>query len=550
MTKKPILSTIFLLFAICVISQPNQTLDNEALTSLLYQHASDDGPGMAVGIVQEGKITYEQYVGYANLEHKVKIDKDTRFNIASNAKQFTALCILTLINEGKVKLADDIREYLPELYPDIEERITLSQVLAHTSGIRDISYLWGLKGQTWWKMFVDNEDAMDLIRAQRELNCKPGTEYIYSNSNYILLTKVIEKVTGEDFSEFAKSMFEKLGMAGTKFHTNYMAVIPHKASPYGQWNGWKKYPTITETHGDGGLFTTLQDQLQWEKILQLNNGEYFSREFIQQSQLPLEYDYGYGQEFGEYKGENYRYHNGSTGAYNATFMRFPSRNLSVVVMANSGSVPTNYLARQMVDEVLDLEVIRKTYPSGPEEIPAEIPQVKLIGTYKESGNRGSIINIREREGTLYREIYQRTPAPLTQEEGAVYTYTSNEAKLRMAFTKDDIGVSGFKIYLSTQAVSSYEKLPSVVLDIEYKQSLSGTFFNDETQTTMSIEHANGNKFIITKNGRERKGELVYKDMLRMNAYEIRIERDEKDTIVSLRVDNNRIRNVRFTKVED
>ncbi|MEM7515018.1 MAG: serine hydrolase domain-containing protein, partial [Bacteroidota bacterium] len=504
MNKQTILPTILLFFSIGLHAQVNK----EAITKLLYQHASDEGPGMAVGIMQDGKIIFEQYVGYANLEHEVKIDKDTHFNIASNAKQFTALCVLKLIHEGKVKLEDDIRDYLPELYPTIADKITISQIISHTSGIRDISYLWGLKGQTWWKMFVDNEDAMDLIRAQKDLNCQPGTEYIYSNSNYILLTEVVQKVSGQDFSDFAKSMFEDLGMPSTAFRTNYMAVIPHKASPYGQWSGWKKYPTITETHGDGGLYTTLQDQLQWEQIIQLNEGKYLSREFIEESQQPLEYNYGYGLEFGEYKGEKYHYHNGSTGAYNATFMRFPSKNLSIIVMANSGSVPTYYLAAQIVDEILVLEVPRKTYPSGPEEIQAEIPQSELIGSYKGAGRDGTIINIREREGKLYREIYQRTPAPLTQEDGTLYTYISNEATLRLAFTKDATGVSGFKIYLSTQPVSSYEKLPSEDMGLDYKESLNGSFFNDETQTTIRIEHANENKFIIIKNGRERKGELI------------------------------------------
>ncbi|MEL6195157.1 MAG: serine hydrolase domain-containing protein, partial [Bacteroidota bacterium] len=529
MNKQTILTAILIFLAISLYSQVN----NEAITKLLYQHASDEGSGMAVGVMQNGEITYEGYVGYANLEHQVKIDKDTRFNIASNAKQFTALCVLKLIHEGKVNLEDDIRDYLPELYPTIKDEITISQIIAHTSGVRDISYLWGLKGQTWWKMFVDNGDAMDLIRAQRDLNCKPGMEYIYSNSNYILLAEIVKKVSGQDFSDFAISMFEDLDMPSTAFRTNYMAVIPHKASPYGQWNGWKKYPTITETHGDGGLFTTLQDQLQWEKIIQLNDGKSLSREFIEESQQPLEYDYGYGLEFGEYKGEKYHYHNGSTGAYNATFMRFPSRNLSIIVMANSGSVPTYYLAAQIVDEILGLEVPLKTYPSGPEEIQARIPQSELIGSYKGAGRDGTIINIGEREGKLYREIYQRDPAELIPEEGSLYHYLSNGAKIRMAFSKDESGVTGFSIFLSTQPVLSYERLPSFEQDKDYKLSLNGSFFNDETQTTINIEHANGNKFIITKNGRERKGELIYKDLLRMNAYEIKIVRDEEDKIIEL-----------------
>ena len=277
MTQQNVLLALFLLFTVSLFSQSKPALDSEAITKILYQRASDETPGMAVGIVKDGTIVYEHYIGYADLIHKVKITKDTRFNIASNAKQFTALCILTLIEQGKISLEDDIRKYLPELHKDIEDRITISNLLTHTSGVRDYCDLLALQGKTWWKQFIDNGDAMELLQGQKDLNFKPGTEYMYSNSNYIILTEIVKKVTGQEFSEFAKTLFEALDMPSTGFLTQYTAVIPNKARPYGNWDGWQEEPTITEVHGDGALFTTLPDQLKWEQIVQDNNGSTFPK---------------------------------------------------------------------------------------------------------------------------------------------------------------------------------------------------------------------------------------------------------------------------------
>ena len=185
--------------SINLFAQSKLELDSEAITKILYQHANDDIPGMAVGIVKDGEIVYEHYLGYANLEHEIKIDKDTRFNIASDAKQFTALCILKLVEQGKLDLKDDIRKYLPDLYKNIEDKITISNLISHTSGVRDYGYLIGLSGKTAWKLFIDNDDVIALLQDQKDLNFKPGTEYLYSNSNYILLTEIVKSVTGQTF---------------------------------------------------------------------------------------------------------------------------------------------------------------------------------------------------------------------------------------------------------------------------------------------------------------------------------------------------------------
>jgi len=544
MTIQRILIFILLFITGYLKAQPISEDQKQALIKTIFQHTDDASPGVAIGIIKDGQILYEKYVGYSNLEHQIKIDQQTRFNIASNAKQYTALCILKLAQEGKLQLEDDIRTYLPDLYPDIKDPITISNVITHTSGVRDISALWSIKGITWWQEFVDNDDAMDLIRAQQDLNFKPGTDRIYSNSNYIILTEIVKKVTDQDFSDYAQSVFQELEMPNTKFRTNYMAVIPNKARPYGNWGGWREYPSITETHGDGALFTTLKDQLKWEQIIQQNDGNYCSKAFVQASQSPIAHDYGFGLEFGQYKGLPYTFHDGSTGAYNATFLRFPEEQVAIIVMSNSGSVPTNYLAKQIANIVLEVEDPESVYPGMPETIESLKSNQEILGIYINDG--GGIITIVEKEGAIYREIDQQPRKLINEKEGLFYYETNPD--LKMNFTHIGTPQQRFTIYLSSQGPATYYKIPQPPLGNFDRAELNGTFSNSETNTQISIKHLENNEYLITRNEKDRKGNLVVKDLLTINAYQLKVIRDSNGKIIGLNANNDRIRNMIFRRL--
>ena len=133
------------------------------LDSIATQDVPKGAPGIATGIVSNGKIIYEKVAGFANLTDSSLIAKDTRFNIASNGKQFTALSILILIDEKKISLTDDIRKYLPTIYPKLSSKITIENLLNHTSGIRDVYDLWSLQGLTWWEHSFSNKDVLEHL---------------------------------------------------------------------------------------------------------------------------------------------------------------------------------------------------------------------------------------------------------------------------------------------------------------------------------------------------------------------------------------------------
>ncbi|MEN0003173.1 MAG: serine hydrolase domain-containing protein [Bacteroidota bacterium] len=547
--KQNVLLVLFFLFTINLFPQSTSEIDSEAITKILYQYADDEEPGMAVGVVKDGKIVYEYYMGYADLTHQVKVFEGTRFNIASNAKQFTALCVLKLAQEGKIKLDDDIRKYFPELYKNIEDKITISNLITHTSGIRDYCDLMALTGKTWWKQFIDNGDAIELLEGQQTLNFRVGTEYLYSNSNYILLAELVKKVADQDFNDFAIALFEALDMPSTGFFTHYGAIIPNRARPYGNWGVWREEPTITEVHGDGALFTTLRDQLQWEQIVQANNGKYLPQELINESQSTLESSiedgYGYGLFFDKFNELDYVFHDGVTAAYNNTFLRFPSKDLSIVVMTNNRNVIANNIAWQIAGIALELSTDNTRYPAGPEKIESLRKLQDVVGSYQ--NNAGTIIKITEKDGFLYRDLYQREPVKLLPEQGGLFEYETIEG-LKMHFSNIGQTKQQLTIYRATQVPNTFYRLYLSDLTKFDKNELNGRFYNQETDTEIILKFVEGTTYSLIKNGREREAQLIIEDYIRMMSdYKIRILRDKNGKVVGLNVENNRIKNVIFER---
>ncbi len=258
------------------------------LDSIATQDVPAKAPGIATAIVQNGKLVYEKYAGYADFADSSLITKNTRFNIASNGKQFTALAILSLFDAKKLKLTDDIRIYFPTLFPNRKEKITVQSMLNHTSGIRDCYDLWSLQGYTWWKQSFSNADVLKLMELQQDLNFEPGTRYLYSNSNYILLALIVEKVSGKSFVEYTNDMFKKLNMPNTSFEADHTKIAGPIARSYFNFDKWTTYNWIWNACGDGNIFSTLEDQVQWEKIVQGKARTKFKKEIIAKSQQPIE----------------------------------------------------------------------------------------------------------------------------------------------------------------------------------------------------------------------------------------------------------------------
>ena len=291
------------------------------------------------------------------MQYQIKMNKKTKSNIASTAKQYTALMILDLALDKKLSLEDDIREYLPSLYKNVTDTIKIRHVLNHTSGIRDYCDVMGLQNDIWWKKIgLKNDDVIALLEKQEDLIFKPGSQYTYSNSGYNVLAEIIEKISGEKFTDYSKQFFRNLGMNETSFIERYAGIIPNRAEPYSDWGDgvWLQTPTLTKTAGEGFLYTTLKDQLIYELAIQ--NANLDNNTLLIKSQQPIPNSeiktYGFGLELSNFLDRKAVHHSGATGGYNSQMVRFLDEKLTIFAMSNNGNISTNIITKEIARALL------------------------------------------------------------------------------------------------------------------------------------------------------------------------------------------------------
>ena len=302
--------------------------------SIFAQFDNTRSPGCAIGVIQDGEFSFKRGYGMANLEYGIANSPSSVFRIGSVSKQFTAAAIVLLAQRGKLSLDDDIREYVPEV-PAYERTITIRHLLHHTSGLRDYLTLMYLAGQSDDDFYTDDELVAMLAR-QQELNFAPGDQHLYSNSGYFLLSQIVRSASGLSLREYAQQhLFGPLGMTHTHFHDDHTHIVPMRASGYAP-SGPGEYSTSMTTLGmvgDGGVFTSVDDLLQWERFfhsepsanLPTDRPEEFWHEMLRNGVLTngdtLSYALGLGH--GEYRGLPMISHGGGFVGFRAQVVRFP-----------------------------------------------------------------------------------------------------------------------------------------------------------------------------------------------------------------------------------
>jgi CubicO group peptidase (beta-lactamase class C family) len=253
------------------VAQSRNDPQPEKIDALFAQWNKPDSPGCALTVVRDGQVLYKRGYGIANLDHDIPISSKTVFSIASVSKQFTAISVALLARQGKVSLDDDIRKYLPEMQ-QYSAPVTIRQLIYHTSGIREYSHLMQLAGTRFQDATVD--EIYKIITRQKELNFKPGDEYLYSNSGYFLLERIVKKVSGKSLRQFAEeNIFKPLGMSNTRFHDDASEVIKNRATGYSSRRdgGFAIESTTSDAVGSGGLLTTIDDLILWDRIFYQTN---------------------------------------------------------------------------------------------------------------------------------------------------------------------------------------------------------------------------------------------------------------------------------------
>ncbi len=340
--------------------------------------ARPGSPGCALAVYRDGAIAYERGYGLASLELGVPITPRTVFDIGSTSKQFTAFSILLLEREGRLSLDDDVRRFLPDL-PVYERPITVRQLLLHTSGLRDYLTLWslaGVKTESW----TTQREAVVLVERQRAANFPAGEDWLYSNTGYLLLAEIVQRASGKSLKDFARErIFEPLGMTHTFYLDDHTQVVAGKATGYEprKRGGFSVDMSNFEQIGDGGVQTTVEDLLLWDRnfyaprvgdaaliaraqqVGTLNNGKLL--------------DYAAGLRIGTYRGLPFVRHGGSWAGYRAELLRFPSQKTTVACLCNLGTAGPSALADRVADIVLEPVLKPAAAGAGRPAAPAQAP---------------------------------------------------------------------------------------------------------------------------------------------------------------------------------
>lgn len=312
-------------------------------------------PGLGIGLVADDNLVIKKNFGLANLDYRIPISDSTVFSIASVSKEFTAYCILLLEKQGKLSLDDEIHKYLPQL-PAYSWPITISDLLHHTSGLRDYVELLALGG---W----GSEDIMSLgnvlsaVYKQKGLNSPPHTKYHYSNSNYLLLGEIIKKITGQSLADYAKeNIFTPLEMHRTMFNESFRNTVPNLATSYRSAgnNSFRRVLNNYAFTGPAGIYSTVPDLAKWITyvITLYRQNDPLYRKMIMLEKLPGDETNNYACGFfisNRYKGIPMIYHDGYDVAYRAYMACFPSVGLGFILLSNNDAVNPKYYGNLISD---------------------------------------------------------------------------------------------------------------------------------------------------------------------------------------------------------
>lgn len=323
---------------------------NPEVDALMRNYAGDV-PGAAVLVLRDGRPVVRAGYGLADLESDTPATPETNFRLASVTKQFTAASILLLAEDGRLKVDDRVRKWLPSL-PKAAETVTIRHLLTHTSGLIDyedvIPEIFAAQ--------LHDTDVLRLLETQDRTYFRPGTGYRYSNSGYALLALIVEQASGKTFARFLRErIFEPLAMFNTVAYEEGISTVNNRAFGYteeaGRWNRTDQDQT-SAVLGDGGIYSSIDDFAKWDAALY--DGRLLRPSSLEAAFTPAthtddpETEYGYGWRI---TGETL-WHSGESVGFRNVIVRYPKRHLTVVVLTNRNEPEPYQLALKIADTVI------------------------------------------------------------------------------------------------------------------------------------------------------------------------------------------------------
>jgi CubicO group peptidase (beta-lactamase class C family) len=344
------------------------TVSAQKIDEMFAGLKSADAPGAAVLVIRDGKPVFQRGYGVTDLRTHNKIDERTNFRLASVSKQFTATAVMLLVYDGKLHYEDRLTQIFPD-FAAYGNSITIRNLLSHTSGLIDYEDLMPLPdgSPTAGNITqIQDSEVLDLLMKQKRTKFVPGSRWDYSNSGYVVLGQVVEKVSGESFGDFLHDrIFAPVGMNHTIAYQRGKNEVANRAYGYtkenGVWQETDQSPT-SATLGDGGIYSSLTDLSKWDAALRQHT--LLSETEMQPALTPVHVPgvrepngkpaaYGFGWFLNPYKGHRRMWHYGETVGFRTTIQRFPDDDLTIIILCNRAGVVPKDLALKVADLFLE-----------------------------------------------------------------------------------------------------------------------------------------------------------------------------------------------------
>ncbi len=341
--------------------------------------ATGKTPGLAVLVKKDSHVVFEQEYGVKELRTGSKIDAKTNFRLASVTKQFTAMAVILLVHDRKLRYETTVGEIFPE-FPDYGKKITLRQLLNHTSGLPDYEDLMDatekMKGPIWSAdKQIQDAEVLGLLEKEGHGQFAPGTKWAYSNSGYVLLGLIIAKVSGVTYGDFLRErIFVPLRMSDTIVYQKGKNEVANRAFGHStEANGFKEtdQSSTSATLGDGGVYSNIDDLSKWDDAL--SNHTLLSAEEMKPALEPARFggvanvvlpddapaalrgapvEYGFGWFLDPYRRHERMWHYGDTLGFKTAIQRFPKDGLTMIVLCNRTDLDPGALATRAADALL------------------------------------------------------------------------------------------------------------------------------------------------------------------------------------------------------
>lgn len=483
-----------------------QTGDEAAgkVDAYLSQWDKEDMPGCAVGVVKDGKLIYKRGVGMANLTYSIPNTPTMLFEVASTSKPFTAMAIALLAEQGKLSIDDDIRKHIPEL-PNYGDTITIRHLLHHTSGLREYEALIFFGGRGNENAHSEKE-VLNLISRQKNINFKPGTEYQYSNTGYLLLGVIVKRVTGKSLRVFSdENLFKPLGMKSTMFRDDRTEIVKNRATGYisGPGGRLRLRTSLDDLVGDGGLLTSVEDLSLW--VQNYFDPKVGSKETIRMLTTAgtlnsgEKINYGFGQFHTIYRGLPVIKHSGNVSGFRAQIARYHDQNFAVIALSNNSAI----FPAQIVAKVADI-YLEGMFPAPAEKKTPVLPQgepiteqdaARYAGIFSNT-DLGTIFRMSVKDGKLVNSglLQNEVPVMSTKDKHLLIVANGNAYVMVPSFDKTG-QISEVKMLRPDGTGDVFPRVDPPFDSPEQLADYLGTYHSDELEADYRVVRK-GNGFVF------------------------------------------------------